>query len=74
MNQLWGLDTKERIRFRNLIKEIGKDNIVLLLTHIVTDIEHIADRVIMMKNGQIIWDGQYDEIGNNLEGFYASIQ
>lgn len=65
-----GLDPKERIRFRNLIKEIGKDNIVLLSTHIVTDIEHIADRVIMMKNGQIIWDGQYDEIGNNLEGFY----
>lgn len=65
-----GLDPKERIRFRNLIKELGKESIVLLSTHIVTDIEHIADRVIMMKNGQIIWDGQYEEFGNNLEEFY----
>lgn len=65
-----GLDPKERIRFRNLIKELGKESIVLMSTHIVTDIEHIADRVIMMKNGQIIWDGQYEEFGNNLEEFY----
>lgn len=65
-----GLDPKERIRFRNLIKELGKKSIVLLSTHIVTDIEHVADRVIMMKNGQIIWDGQYEEIGNNIENFY----
>lgn len=65
-----GLDPKERVRFRNLIDEIGKDSIVLLSTHIVSDIEHIADNVIMMKNGQIIWHGAYNEIGEDLEDFY----
>lgn len=65
-----GLDPKERVRFRNLIDEIGKDSIVLLSTHIVSDIEHIADNVIMMKNGQIIWHGAYKEIGEDLEDFY----
>lgn len=65
-----GLDPKERVRFRNLIDEIGKESIVLLSTHIVSDIEHIADNVIMMKNGQIIWHGAYKEIGEDLEDFY----
>ena len=65
-----GLDPKERVRFRNLIDEIGKESIVLLSTHIVSDIEHIADNVIMMKNGQIIWHGPYKEIGEDLEDFY----
>lgn len=65
-----GLDPKERVRFRNLIDEIGKESIVLLSTHIVSDIEHIADNVIMMKNGQIIWHGSYKEIGEDLEDFY----
>ena len=49
-----GLDPKERVRFRNLIKDLGKDSIVLLSTHIVSDVEHIADTVLMMKAGQII--------------------
>ncbi|SFC29205.1 ABC-type multidrug transport system, ATPase component [Butyrivibrio sp. YAB3001] len=62
-----GLDPKERVRFRNLIEEIGKSNIVLLSTHIVSDVEHIADRVIMMKSGQIIWQGKWDESDGSLE-------
>lgn len=65
-----GLDPKERVRFRNLIEEIGKDNIVLLSTHIVSDIEHIADKVIMMKSGQIIWQGKWSEADGSLEDFY----
>lgn len=65
-----GLDPKERVRFRNLIEEIGKNNIVLLSTHIVSDVEHIADRVIMMKSGQIIWQGKWDESDGSLEDFY----
>lgn len=65
-----GLDPKERVRFRNLIEDIGKDNIVLLSTHIVSDIEHIADRVIMMKSGQIIWQGKWGEADGSLEDFY----
>lgn len=64
-----GLDPKERVRFRDLIAELGKNSIVLLSTHIVSDVEHIADTVLMMKAGQIIYNGSASEI-DNLEAFY----
>ena len=64
-----GLDPKERVRFRNMIAQLGKESIVLLSTHIVSDIEQIADRILMMKDGRIIWDGPQDSI-DNLEQFY----
>lgn len=64
-----GLDPKERVRFRNLIKELGKDSIILLSTHIVSDIENIADDVIMMKDGQIIFEGATSDI-SDLERLY----
>lgn len=64
-----GLDPKERVRFRTLIQDLGKKSIVLLSTHIVSDIEHIADTVLMMKAGQIIYNGAAGEI-DNLEEFY----
>lgn len=57
-----GLDPKERVRFRNLISRLGTDRIVLLSTHIVSDIEHIADTVLVMKEGQLIHKGSLDEI------------
>ncbi len=65
-----GLDPKERVRFRELIAEIGKENIVLLSTHIVSDIEHIADTILMMKDGQLIYQGKWDEEQGDLEEFY----
>lgn len=65
-----GLDPKERVRFRNMIVELGKESIVLLSTHIVSDVEQIADRILMMKNGQIIWDGNKETAPDNLENFY----
>ena len=68
-----GLDPKERVKFRNIIKELGKDNIVLLSTHIVSDIEKIADRIIMIKDGQIVFDGKEEEAGKDLETFYLDI-
>lgn len=57
-----GLDPKERIRFRNLISEFSKNRIVLLSTHIVSDVEYIADKLILMKKGQIIRTGTVEEI------------
>lgn len=57
-----GLDPKERVRFRNLISTLGNDRIVLLSTHIVSDIEHIADTILVMKDGQLIHNGSLDEI------------
>lgn len=65
-----GLDPKERVRFRNLIEQLGKDRIVLLSTHIVSDIEHIAGQVLMMKDGRMIYQGHWDEEMGDLEEFY----
>lgn len=65
-----GLDPKERVRFRNLIAELGKDAIVILSTHIVSDVEHIADRILMMREGNIIFDGKISDINEDLETFY----
>lgn len=63
-----GLDPKERINFRNLISRLGKDRIVLLSTHIVSDVEYIASTILMMKDGQIIHEGSLDEIIGAIEG------
>lgn len=65
-----GLDPKERVRFRNLIANLGKENIVILSTHIVSDIDRIADRILMMNNGKLVFDGTRDEITEDLEEFY----
>ena len=67
-----GLDPKERVRFRNLIQKLGEDSIVLLSTHIVSDIEHIADEVLMMKDGTLIYHGAWDDQMGDLEGFYLA--
>ena len=65
-----GLDPKERVKFRELIDELGKKSIVLLSTHIVSDVESIADTIFMMKSGQIIWTGSWDGYDGSLEDFY----
>lgn len=65
-----GLDPQERVRFRNLIADLGKESIVLLSTHIVSDIEHIADTILMMKSGQLIYQGTKEQVGGDLETFY----
>lgn len=65
-----GLDPKERVHFRNLINDLGKDSVVLLSTHIVSDIEHIADDILMMKDGQLIFSGKWDNDKGDLEDFY----
>lgn len=49
-----GLDPKERVRIRNFISSISKDRIVLLATHIVSDVENIAKEIILMQKGEII--------------------
>lgn len=65
-----GLDPRERVRFRNIIAELGKESIVLLSTHIVSDIEHIADEIIMIKSGRLIYQGKRQEDMGSLEDFY----
>lgn len=63
-----GLDPKERVRFRNLISRMGADRIILLSTHIVSDIEHIAGTILVMKSGQLIHSGSLDEIIEVIKG------
>lgn len=65
-----GLDPKERVKFRDLIAQVGKNSIVLLSTHIVSDVEHIADYILLMKDGNLIYKGKSGELGEGLEQFY----
>lgn len=68
-----GLDPKERVRFRHIFEQLGRDNIVLLSTHIVSDIEKCADRVMVIKEGKKVFDGTEEETGKDLEAFYLNI-
>ena len=61
-----GLDPNERIRFRNLISELSEDRLVLLSTHIVSDIEYIANEIWLMKDGEILHKGSIDELINSM--------
>lgn len=63
-----GLDPKERVRFRNLLAKLGSNRIVLLSTHIVSDIEYIADTILVMKEGQLIHKGGLKEIISVIDG------
>ena len=61
-----GLDPSERIRFRNLISELSGDRIVLLSTHIVSDIEYIANEILLMKDGCITMSGTASEVVHSM--------
>lgn len=63
-----GLDPKERVRFRNLISAFSKDRIVILSTHIVSDVEFIAEEIVMMKSGHIVHFGKPQEITSEING------
>ena len=65
-----GLDPQERVRFRDLIAEIGEESIVLLSTHIVSDLEQIADRMAIMRSGQLLWEEDWKRGQADLEAFY----
>lgn len=67
-----GLDPKERVKFRNILDTLGEESLVLLSTHIVSDVEHIADEVLMMKDGQLIFKGPWTQEKGDLEAFYLS--
>ncbi len=63
-----GLDPKERVRFRNLVADYAGDKIVLLSTHIVSDIEAIANYVFIMKKGSFVTQGAVHELIGEAEG------
>ena len=63
-----GLDPKERVRFRNLIAGFARDKAVLLSTHIVSDVESIADRILVMRAGAIAMEGTPAELVSLAKG------
>ena len=72
-----GLDPKERLRLRQYISDLAKNKIVFLTTHIVSDIESIANDVLLMKQGELVAHGAPDALiaavhGQNLEDVYMA--
>lgn len=63
-----GLDPKERVRFRNLISAFAKNRIVILSTHIVSDVEFIAEQIVIMKSGRIVQFGNPRAITYEISG------
>ena len=63
-----GLDPKERVRFRNLLSEYAGDKIVILSTHIVSDVEAIADEVLLMKKGKFVLQGTVQDLTEKAKG------
>ena len=64
-----GLDPEERARFRDLIAGLAADRVVLLSTHIVSDLETIAERVVMVASGSVIADGSPYDLAAELSGY-----
>lgn len=65
-----GLDPRERVRFHNLLKQMKQEAIVILSTHIVTDVERIANHILMIRQGQLIFSGTREKAPKDLEKFY----
>ena len=63
-----GLDPKERVRFRNLLSDLSRDRIVIISTHIVSDIEFISNEVIMIKDHKILYKDSIENICSTLDG------
>lgn len=71
-----GLDPKERVRFRNLLSDLARDRIVILSTHIVSDVESIANEIIMIKDAKVLYKDSIANICQRLDGkvFEAEIE
>ena len=63
-----GLDPKERVRFRNLLSDLSRDRIVIISTHIVSDIEFISNEVIMIKDHKVLYKDSIENICSTLDG------
>ena len=63
-----GLDPKERVKFRNIISELSADKIILLSTHIVSDVEAIAKEILILKDGNFVERGSAKELLSLIDG------
>ena len=64
-----GLDPKERARFRHLLTALARERLVIISTHIVSDIESIANEIILIKNQQILYKDSVEKICDVLKGY-----
>lgn len=64
-----GLDPRERVRFRNLISALAENRIVILSTHIVSDVEYIAKEILIMKKGELVHQGPPEAILKPIESY-----
>ncbi len=62
-----GLDPRERIRFRNLLGRLAKGRIVLFSTHVVEDVAVICERVLVLRRGELVFDGRVSELSERAE-------
>lgn len=69
-----GLDPQERTRFRNLIAKISRDKIIILSTHIISDIESVAKETIMIKEGKLLMKGTHREILSDMNNKVYNIR
>lgn len=69
-----GLDIEERVRFRSLLRKIGKDKIAIISTHIVEDLESVCDHLCILKGGEILVDGTIQEVCRPAEGYVWEVQ
>ena len=74
-----GLDPKERVRLRELLAEMAKDRIILVATHVVSDVETVATEILLLKNGKLVDQAPVKILiethapGQNLEAVYLSV-
>lgn len=69
-----GLDPKERVRFRNLIASFSQEKIVILSTHIVSDVEYIADELLILKKGKLENRGTAQRLMQAIEHFVWEVE
>lgn len=63
-----GLDPKERINFRKYISKLAKNKIIIISTHVVSDVERIADKILIINNGELIAADSPDNFINSVKG------
>lgn len=64
-----GLDIEERIRFRNLLKNLGSEHTVIISSHIIEDIEFLCTKIGILKSGRVLFEGTPADLKANAEGY-----
>lgn len=68
-----GLDPIERLRFKNIINEIKRDKIIIISTHIISDVSALCDTIGIMSDGKILYSGAIDELINEAKGKISTL-